>query len=84
MPGSGATQFSQTSQALNYQGRCEACGRDLFFKDGATAYRVRNNHKVEHVDLQGKQPWQGIRLICVPCMLFFWRTVAESVIKGEA
>lgn len=65
--------------AVEYLGTCETCKRPLFARDNPTAYRLRSDKKVEQVHLGGgKTPWTGIRLVCTPCMVFFWGIVAES------
>lgn len=50
--------------------RCEICGKDQFKIDGLIAYRINIEGKVERVLLGGKQPWSGIRVICMGCCEF--------------
>jgi hypothetical protein len=48
---------------------CEVCGRDVFRADDLIAYQVRAGRPAR-IDLGGKQPWAGVRCVCLACIEF--------------
>jgi len=46
---------------------CEVCGACIFEIDDLVAYR-RGNAGVFHVELEGEQPWSGVRCVCKTCI----------------
>jgi hypothetical protein len=56
-----------------YSVRCELCKQDKFKEFDVYAFQVRflnASVKLEQVDLNGRQPWSGVRCICNDCVLF--------------
>jgi hypothetical protein len=61
-----------------HHAECESCGDLLFDPDKLIAFTVRGRdrgRKVEVVQLDGEQPWSGIRVICLACIDIFRRAV---------
>jgi hypothetical protein len=66
-----------------HHAKCESCGDLLFDPDKLIAFTVRGwdrGRKVEVVQLDGDQPWAGIRVICLACIDAFRR--AATVIDA--
>lgn len=65
--------------------RCETCTRDLFANDDFVAYRlnVLKGFDIEFIDLNGRQPWSGIRCVCQNCIDKLNHFYLEEVPKTE-
>lgn len=46
---------------------CEMCMQSQFSPDDVTAFTVRNK-AIEFVELHGREPWSGVRVICDRCV----------------
>lgn len=49
---------------------CNVCQQSNFSPDCLVAYTLRSK-RIERVDLQGRQPWSGVRVICLDCLRTF-------------
>lgn len=63
-----------------FMARCELCTDYIKLPDVALAFRLTTSPKLagpktlpEVVELDGKQPWSGIRIICKNCVEFVTR-----------
>jgi hypothetical protein len=48
---------------------CVVCGQSIFKNEKILAY-VRRNGEIRAVDLEGEQPWSGVRCICPDCVKY--------------
>jgi hypothetical protein len=53
---------------------CEVCKQSVFREDKLVAYQIRDGLAVP-MDLEGKQPWAGVRCVCRDCI----RTLGEKI-----
>lgn len=51
--------------------RCETCQQYIFKLDSVGLAWTVKQGKSEIIDLQGKEPWTGVRVMCKPCLKFF-------------
>lgn len=50
--------------------RCELCTADIFSPVLMMAFTIKRDGKtkwIERVNLEGQQPWSGIRCVCQSC-----------------
>jgi hypothetical protein len=67
---------------------CETCRSSVFDPAKVVAFRLRwvtndNRYYLESVDLEGREPWCGIRVICIPCLVFFRRETESERKKAD-
>lgn len=60
--------------------QCVICMESIFKAEDATAFilRVAPERQLESVQLDGRQPWSGVRVICPKCLGFFKRLGGAS------
>lgn len=56
--------------------KCETCNTYIFDESRIISYRLCSrdkdgNRQKEIVQLEGREPWAGIRCICLDCVDFF-------------
>ena len=54
--------------------KCEACNTYIFNELDIIAYRLTSENPgrdKQIVKLEGREPWSGIRCICLDCVRFF-------------
>lgn len=66
---------------------CEVCRQLITDIDTLVAYRLvcpesECRCRIERVNLAGKQPGAGVRVVCVDCLAFFWG-IWESRLPGH-
>lgn len=70
------------SDRIRWSTRCVTCGNYLFAPGVVgVAFRLISAapmpipstclHRLEEVDLEGREPWVGIRVVCKQCVEFF-------------
>jgi hypothetical protein len=57
--------------------RCEVCGQSLFSPEEAITYQVRNR-VIARINLEGREPWSGIRAVCFECLRHFQQWLSET------